>query len=470
MRRRRIFLAVSAVTFAALLVNTLLTPKTYTTHVKLIAGSGGNGVQGGPPSANTTLPLLNALLAATGVQSSETYAELFQEQPVAERVIADLSLKMNSTEFLSHIKVRPISNTTLLDLAVTWPDREMSAKIANQFSLAFIDRERSLVAAQADGAITVLSRQLPDAQRRAEQTRTVLTTFQTSNNLADVQTQTQNTINASSAIDSKIATAQVDRQQAAAQLGIVQSELGHVGPTTGGQTSVAPNPVLGGLQAQLAQATVQLQVAQQQYTDEHPSVIALKRQVTELRRQLATTPQTVVAQANTMPNPLYQSLTQQAANFRAQVASDDAQLRQLQAQHASMGPQIRSLPRKASRFLELQRQAKMSEDVLTALQQKLNDANISKATALGDVTITSPATAANATVRPSRLLNLIVGLIASIALGIIATLLFYAFDRRIRDEHQIEDDLDLPVLAAVPLLRALPNQITLKTPVLPAQG
>jgi succinoglycan biosynthesis transport protein ExoP len=222
----------------------------------------------------------------------------------------------------------------------------------------------------------------------------------------------------------------------------------------------------------LAQATVQLEVAQQQYTDEHPSVIALKRQVAELRRQMASTPETVVAQSNTMPNPLYQSLSQQAAQLQGQVASDGAQLSQLQAQHAGMTPQIKSLPVKTARLLELQRNEKMSEDVLSALQQKLNDANISKATALGDVTITQPASPDNASVTPNRTLNIIAGLVVSAALGILATMLFYLLDRRIRDVHQIEDELELPVLAAVPMLGALQHHFERSgsTPVLPASG
>jgi polysaccharide biosynthesis transport protein len=472
LQRRRIFIATFVICFAAMLVYTLLEHKMYTTHVKLIAGSGGNGVQGGQQSANSTLPLLNALLAATGVQTSETYAELFQEQPVAERVISDLKLDITPTQFLSHVKVLPIQNTTLLDLAVTWPNRDMSANIANDFSLAFVDRERSLVASQADSAIQVLSQQLPKAQQQAVVTRTQLTNFETSNNLADVQTQTLNTLNAAAAIDTKIASAQVDMQQAKAQLSVVQGELGHTGPTTSGQTSVAPNPVLASLQSQLAQATVQLEVAQQQYTDEHPSVIALKRQVAELRRQMASTPETIVAQANMMPNPLFQSLSQQAAQLQGQVAADSAQLSQLQAQHAGMTPQIKSLPAKTARLLELQRNEKMSEDVLAALQQKLNDANISKATALGDVTITQPASASNASVTPNKILNIIAALVLSTALGIIATILAYLFDRRIRDVRQIEDELELPVLAAVPMLSALQNRFPVRgsTSVLPAPG
>jgi succinoglycan biosynthesis transport protein ExoP len=457
--RRKIFFGVFLGVFALIAVYTLLTPRSYTTHVKLIAGTGASSSPGGGNSANTTLPLLNALLAATGIQSSETYAELFQEAPVAERVIKELGLNMSSTQFLGHVKVKPITNTTLLDLAVTWSNREDAAKIANAFAGAFVDQERQRVSGQADSAIATLSRQVPEAQRAAAESRTALTTYQAENNLADIQTQTQNTINAAATIDAKYNAAIVDRNQAQAQLGAVTSELGHVGPTTGGQTSVAPNPVLGQLQSQLATATVQLQVAQQQYTDQHPTVIALRRQVDEVKRQIATTPATVVAQSNTIANPLFQQLTQQSATLRAQIASDDASIGQLKSQHASFAPQINALPAKASRLFELQRRSKLTEDVLTAIQQKLNDANISKTTALSDVTITQPASAGLAAVHPSRTLNLIVGLIVSLALAAVVALLIEAFDRRIRSAQQIEDELELPVLASVPKLTDLKNSL-----------
>ncbi len=99
-----------------------------------------------------------------------------------------------------------------------------------------------------------------------------------------------------------------------------------------GDTQVQPNPVLSQLQQQLAQAKVQLQVAEQQYTDQHPTVIGLKRQQAELQHEIAQTPATVVAQANTMPNPVFVQFNQQAAVSRAQVASDYAQLAQLNRQ------------------------------------------------------------------------------------------------------------------------------------------
>jgi succinoglycan biosynthesis transport protein ExoP len=458
LRRRRSFAVVAAGTFIIIAAYTFVSAPRYTTHVKLIAGNGQPTTAGG--DANTTLPLLNALLAATGAQTSETYAELFQESPVANRVISDLSLPMTAGELLSHVKVTPVINTTLLDLAITWSNPDTSAKVANSFASAFVEHERVLVGAQADQAITTLAVQLPKAQAAAATAEAALASFQSQNNMADLQTTTQNTMNAAAAIDAKINSTEVDRSQVTAQLKNINAQLAAVGKSVPGQTSTAPNPVLGQLQTQLAQVSVQLQVAQQQYTDKHPTVIGLRRQEAELQREIDRTSPTIVAQANTMPNPVYEQLQAQAATVSGQVAADTAEISQLQAQHAAMRPELKSLPGKATRLLDLQRQAKLAGDVLNALQQKVNEANISKTTALSDVTITAPASAADATVAPNRTMNLLLGAFVSVVLGAIVTLLSIVFDRRIRDERQIEEELELPVLASVPMLGGLRNHMS----------
>jgi len=466
-RRRGLFAAVSASVFALVAVVTFLMPHVYTTHVKLIAGTSGSANVGA--AANTTLPLLNALLDGTGVQSSETYAELFTEAPVASAVIASMPLAMTPGALLAHVKVRPVVNTTLLDVSVSWSNPQMSAAVANAFAAAFVDRERSLVATQADQALRTLDAQLPAAERDAARARSALTTFESKNDMADLQTQTQNTMNAYAALSAHISATQADERAASAQLASDGAQLGSIAASSPGGTSVAPNPVLATLQAQLAAASVQLQVAEQQYTDAHPAVIALRRQTAQLQREIRQTAPTVIAQSNSIPNPVYIQLSQQAAIARAQVASDDAVLAQLGTQLAAMKPQLAALPGKATRVLELQRRSRLADDVLGALAQKRNDANISKTTAIGDVTITSPARAEDATHTPNRVLNLAVGAVASVALGALVTLLVFVFDRRIRDARQIEEDLDLPVLASVPKLGDLRNRIaSIHAPALPS--
>ncbi len=120
---------------------------------------------------NSQLPVLNALLQASGVQSAETYVELFQETPVAMQVSRNLNLHMSPHELLKHVGVKPITNTSIIDLWVTWSNARTSARIANEFGSVVVDRQRQLVASQAQQAIDFLNKQLPAAQATMRECR-----------------------------------------------------------------------------------------------------------------------------------------------------------------------------------------------------------------------------------------------------------------------------------------------------------
>ena len=94
---------------AFVLLLTLVLPKSYTTTVKLIAGKSAGAAQNLPPGdgPNSDLPVLNALLAGSSLQSPETYVELFQEFPVAQQVIGALKLDVSPRELLHHVDIKP---------------------------------------------------------------------------------------------------------------------------------------------------------------------------------------------------------------------------------------------------------------------------------------------------------------------------------------------------------------------------
>lgn len=454
--RWRIFAGIVVAVLALVLLFTLLVPKTYTTTVKLIAGNpAGQATQPTSGDANggvTNLPILNALMIATGVQSSETYAELFQEDPIALAVIHDLNLKMSPEQLLSHVKVTPVNNTSILSVAVTWGNRTMSATVANQIAKEFVARERELVAGQAIEAIGFISKQLPAAEARLRQSEAALATFEAHHRIADVNAQTQGLVQAAAAIDAKINQVQLDRQQAQAEIASISGQLGKMSPTASGGQTVAPNPILAQLKQQLATTQVQLHEAQQQYTDQHPTVIGLKQQIAQLQSEINKQPATIVSGSNTVANPVYQQLSQQMAAARAQASGDDAQLGQLQQQRTQLNPQLASLPVETAQLANLQRQQKLAADVYTALQQKYDDAMVTRSTALSDVTITQPADPSNADVRPNLPLNLAIGLLLALILGVTGVLIVDFFDDSIKDERTLERELALPVLAHIPAL------------------
>ncbi|MBV8370077.1 MAG: polysaccharide biosynthesis tyrosine autokinase [Candidatus Eremiobacteraeota bacterium] len=450
-RRRVLFAAIVLGVIGAVLIVTLLTPKRYTVDVKMIAGNP-NTIAQNQQGAQTALPVLNALLLANVAQSAETYAELMGETPVVQHVIDDLRLQTDVKTLQGAVKVKPVTNTNIITVSVSWSDPVTAAKIANDFASVFVAREAELVGSQAGGALQFLSKQLPIAEKNLARTSDAVARYQTSHNIADLTTQTAATVNAAQAIDSKINQVQLDKQQADAEISSLSGALGAMRPTTGGGGTVTQNPVLPQLTQKLADLQIQLGSAQQQYTDSHPTVISLKQQIADVQRQIKRTKPTIVASTSTVANPVYQQLSQQRAAAEAASASASAQLAVLARQRSAINPQLAALPEQQAKLAELQRQKKIAEDVYNALQQKYNDAMVSRQTGISDVAITQPALAELATKTPHLTINLIVATIVGVLLGLGIVFLVDWFDGRIRDERDVEGELQLPVLATIPQL------------------
>lgn len=451
LQQRRLFWTILGILSAVVLLLSFAIPRTYVTQARLIVGNS-NAPSSNNNAGLTNFPVLNALLQSGGSQSAETYAELIQETPVAQAVIDRLHLKTSVPALLSRVTVKPVTNTSILQLSARWRDPKSSAAIANAFADALITHQRSLITGQANAALAFLSEQMPASAARLRKAEDALASFQATHRIGDMTLQTQNTLNALSGLDAKIGQVQLDQHQAEAQLRSVQGQLSGLGPSAPGGTTLAPNPALAQLQTQLAQVETQLRSARQQFTDDHPAVKALVEQQAALQREIGGLPATVVSAQSTLPNPVYQQLSQSAATYQAQIAGDTAQLHELSAQRTAMMPQMGALPAQAAQLFELQRAAKLAEDVYTALQQRYNDALITETTALSDVSITQAATAANAVAQPNRALMLLIGFAISLlaALGTVFALDY--LDQRVRDKREIERDFALPVLASVPQL------------------
>lgn len=456
-RRRKLFWQIFLGFNLLVTLFTAFFPPTYQADAKMIAGSAsanpfGSALMG----ANTDIPVLNALIAAGGsggVQSIETYAELVQEYPVAEAVEKKFGIKQDAYDFLRyHVTVTPVTNTEILDISVTWPDRKESAALANEFANVFVQRERDLVAEQSASAMNFLSNQLPVSKKNMDQADSRLIAFQSTHNLADLQTQTQSTVAQFSNYNQLIAMTQVDMEQAQAQLGNVQGQIASNAHTVTSGQNVAENPVVTQLKQQLAQVDVQLATARKQYTDAHPTVIALQQQKDTLQKEIASQPQSYVASSNVVVNPVTQQLQQTAAALQAQVAADSGRLNNLKQQLALVTGSVKGLPSDTITFQNLQRDAQLKEGLYSALQQRLQEATLAQNTMLSDIAVSQPAEAGLAKPFPAWSLDIPVGIILGLLLAISGVYVVDFFDSTLKDENDVRRVLPFPILTTVPNL------------------
>lgn len=448
-RRRNAFFSIFGAFVAVAVILTLVIPKSYTTSVQLIAGKAFQGADAG--TSETELPILNAFRLASGTQSAATFAALLQQPNIAQAVIDDLQLNVPPGKLLSAMTVKPLTDTALLNVSVTWNDPKKSALIANDIAKQFVSHERELVGSSARAALSFVNHEMPKAADKMHRADSALASFESSHHLADISSQTQGTIATLSGLETRIASTEVEQRQNEALVASGTGTLGSLPALTSAGGSSAPNPVYSQLESQLSSVNVQLETARQQYTDKYPLVVSLRQQKAQVADQLSHTPPTIVASTVSGSNPVYTALQQQVATARGNIASDIAQLRTLRAQRAALQPELAALPARANRLAELQSAAKASEDVYNALQKKASDAQIAQSTAISDVTVVTPADAENAISKPNLKVNFLLSLVVGLALALGGVFLLDFFDNSIKDERDLEI-FALPILASIPRL------------------
>lgn len=430
-------------------VVTMLTPKSYTTTARLMAGRPSRDIA--PSGSDTALPILNALVLQNGEQSAETFAQLAQQHDIASKVIVAQNLRTTPRALLGSVSVKPVVNTALLNLSVTWRTPEQSSRITNAFAEAFIEQERQFVRSEAASALGFLSQEMPKAQARAHAAAARLARFQATHGYLDATAHAQDLVSRIGTIDQRIDQLTVDAGEAKALLASVNRQLANLTATIDSGKDVAPNPLSADLRAKLTDTETKLADAQQRYTAEHPTVIALRRQRATLMAQIGAQPSSIVSRTSVAPNPLYQALKQQAATYRARIEGDRGQLRALQAERSTYAPSLSALPGQAIDFASLREEATRAENVYEALARKYSDALIANTTAISDISIVEPARAEDAVKRPSLALNLAIGTVAGLLVAFGVVFVLEILERRSRD-----DDgailLGLPVLARIPTL------------------
>ena len=449
-RRKWLFLAIVAGFVAVVGAVTLVTPKSYTTTARLMAGNSGQGAASG----DTALPILNALMLQSGAQTAETFAALAQQQSIADVVVKGLGLQTSAGNVLNHVMVKPVTNTALLDLSVKWSNAEDSARIANEFAKVFTDTERTYVQSQATEALGFLNAEIPRAEKRMHDAADRLAQFQAQNGMIEANSRTQQVVTREGQIDEKIQELTLDLQAAQALDSSLRSEM--AGMPSGS------NPIVNDLKNNLAQVEAKLAIARQEYTEAHPEVVALTQQRDALRGQIAA--QSSGAQSDETvvnPNPVYQTLEQQEAASKARMSADTASLTELRQLHNQMAQTMMGLPQKSVELATLAQRAKFATDVYQAMQQKHTDATIAQTTAISDVAIIQPATADGAAVTPSLARNLTVAPIVGIVLATLVIFVLDYFERTLRDASDVTKMIGLPVMASIPLMesknrRALP--------------
>ncbi|HSB60969.1 MAG TPA: polysaccharide biosynthesis tyrosine autokinase, partial [Vicinamibacteria bacterium] len=400
------------------------------------------------PPTPTFLTVTDALVGAGSYwQNTDFYNTQFKvlrSKGLGEKVVERLKLKdrppfkdnpESASLFMAHVGVEPVPESRLVVVTVTHLDPKEAALWANTLADVYIEQTLASRVEAARKAYDWLQERLAETQQGMREAQDkLLKTYRAQDVFVPE--------GGASAVATSIAKLNEDYVGAQARrIGIEAAlkqfaEMRQSGKNLDTIPQVAADPVVAGLNAQIAAFTVDLSRLKEKYKEGHPEVQRVHSQVAQIQRakdqraaQIADGLQAEFAQ-----------LQKRESELRSAIDAQKAQA----ARHSQ----------KATEVEVLKKEAQSAAGLYDVLLQKLNESDIAASIRTNNASVVERASPPHAPVWPNKRRTAGAALVLGLALGLGLVLLRDFLSTTIRDPEEIERYLHLDLLSAVPRYQA----------------
>ncbi len=209
---------------------------------------------------------------------------------------------------------------------------------------------------------------------------------------------------------------------------------------------------------QLSEAKAALAAAQQKYSEDHPDVVRLKRTVDSLEKAVAeeAAAGTKRIESNHADNPVYIQVKGQLDAVAVDKASAFQKRDELRAKFYNYEKRMAESPEVERQYRTMARDLESAQFKYQEILSKQTEAQVAQnleTERKGErFTLIEPPQPPEKPISPNRMLILIAGLFMSIALGVGAVAARESLDTSVRGPSDIRSLLQVPALAAIPVM------------------
>jgi uncharacterized protein involved in exopolysaccharide biosynthesis len=209
---------------------------------------------------------------------------------------------------------------------------------------------------------------------------------------------------------------------------------------------------------QLSEAKAQLASLTERYSPEHPDVVRLKHEIEGLEKAVAADSAAGTAQISSRhaDNPVYVQVKGQLDALAVDRDSEVKKHNELQVRYDSYEKRMSQSPEVERQYREMDRDLQSAQLKYQEMLSKQTEAQVAQnleAERKGEkFTMIEPPELPEKPISPNRVLILVAGIVAAIALGFAAVAARVALDTSIRGPGDIRQLLHVPALASIPII------------------
>ncbi|SDG63746.1 Uncharacterized protein involved in exopolysaccharide biosynthesis [Selenomonas sp. WCT3] len=340
-----------------------------------------------------------AMAAAMGINiggsssnaSPLNYIELMKSRRVLEPIIDEIewpdNKKPDAKAFAKqNLKIENTKQTNLITVTATGRTPEEAQLISQGVVDNFLTMQTENSQQTQSLLVTFLNDRIENAKQEADDAAAKLAAFQKEHKLYSPSDQAKLAIEQLNAYDKTIGEMQVAQKSAQAQYDVATQKLGEQ-KAGAASYNINDNSTVQSIRAQIVAKEVELVGLRQKYTDNHPSVIAAQRQLTQLSQSLSDEVGAVVNSNAASLNSAQMELLKNQAVAQAQASAASASEAAIKAKKAEKETEISQLPEAVMDYIKLESDAKIKQQIYTSLVQQCEQDKIQEAMESMDIQI-----------------------------------------------------------------------------------
>jgi capsular exopolysaccharide synthesis family protein len=333
--------------------------------------------------------------------------------------------------FQGGVSVEPVENSRLIRVNYDSPDAKFSQRAANAVAQAFMASNIERRFDSASYAKSYLEDRLQELKLKLEDSERKLVDFAQKEQIVQSGGENVGSLSQQNLGSINTALAEVQRARIRAEARWRQAQALH-GPAL--ESAAGDSPVLGALRESRARLGAEYQDKLRLYKPAYPAMQQLKGQMDEVDRQIA-------AEEASLRSGLQ-------AEYQAALAQE----KMLSEQIAGLKGEVLDLQGRSIQYNILQRDVETNRQLYDGLLQRYKEIGVAGGVSANNISVVDPAQPGYR-FAPSMRRNLSLAALFGALLGILLALAFEYFDDTFKRPDEIETQLGLAVLGAIPRLK-----------------
>ncbi|WP_293728006.1 GumC family protein [uncultured Phascolarctobacterium sp.] len=395
-----------------------------------------------------SMPMGNAMATK---QLMSTYAEILKSRSVVVPVIEateeadDDGLYPRYENYLEkRVTTNPFKDTEIMEVKVNAKTAEDAQK-ANQLLVnGFLSRLTDLVRGEQKTTRLFIEERVKSSKQELNDAETKVTEFKKENNVLSPDDQIKMAADKLSLVDKLRAENQVALEAAKARNSAVSGQLQN------NSASIADNNVITAYQKRLAELEAERIDYLDKYTEKHPKVVEVNREIAGLRRSMDEEINKIASLQTSSTNQVHQGLLADKFKSEAELNVAQSNLNTISQLEERYNKDVQVLSETEQQYLSLLRDARVAQEIYVMLAKRLEEAKVAEVAVSTEVQVVDNPTLPEKPVKPKKALTLVLsfllGLFGSSGFVIARELM----NRTIKTSDDVETYLGLPVLAQVP--------------------